>query len=496
MTEKWYADIPEEFWLKVVDLNRPQNNIKSFNWITWCKGKYTGNVKIISNIEKDKNKFKKWDILVTWMTRPEFVSLIKKAWWIITNEWWITCHAAIISRELWKPCVIWTKIATQILKDWDLVEVDADNWIVKILKDDNNVSNPWKSTEYIRMFQTLYLPFINAYILNSYYKKLWVISIYRNDTRTCYIPKDMTQETLKEWKTIYNDSKKYNTFTKDFETYKNSTISKYENIINNKNLIAEKIEDFLYSLPTFFKFYSKTEFFYTDSLFSTQQTEKERKKLLKIVEKVKNPWREFFNKLLFWEQSMLNQVLTKISLQTNIEKELLYLSTLEEIVWYVNNSKPDNEILKNREKGYVIKWNGESIELFYGNIASEYSKNFYNKSKNEKILKWRIANPGKAKWKVKIFKYNFKTFDSLNKIIESMDKWDILVAETTSPELILACQKAWAIITNQWWMMSHAAIISRELKIPCIVWVDNATDILKDWMMIEVNADIWEINIK
>jgi pyruvate,water dikinase len=71
--------------------------------------------------------------LVTGMTRPEFVPLMKKASAIVTDEWWITCHAAIVSRELWIPCVIWTKIATQVLKDWDLVEVDADNWIVRIL---------------------------------------------------------------------------------------------------------------------------------------------------------------------------------------------------------------------------------------------------------------------------------------------------------------------------------------------------------------------------
>ena len=76
-----------------------------------------------------------------------------------------------------------------------------------------------------------------------------------------------------------------------------------------------------------------------------------------------------------------------------------------------------------------------------------------------------------------------------------MDKWDILVAETTSPELILACKKAWAIVTNQWWMMSHAAIVSRELNIPCIVWVNNATEILLDWMIVEVDANKWEVKI-
>ena len=43
----------------------------------------------------------------------------------------ITCHAAIVSREMGKPCIIGTKIATRVLKDGDMVEVDADKGIVR-----------------------------------------------------------------------------------------------------------------------------------------------------------------------------------------------------------------------------------------------------------------------------------------------------------------------------------------------------------------------------
>ena len=53
---------------------------------------------------------------------------------IITNEGGITSHAAIVSRELGIPCIIGTKIATKVLKDGDLVEVDADNGVVRILE--------------------------------------------------------------------------------------------------------------------------------------------------------------------------------------------------------------------------------------------------------------------------------------------------------------------------------------------------------------------------
>ncbi|TSC53383.1 MAG: pyruvate, water dikinase, partial [Parcubacteria group bacterium LiPW_39] len=50
---------------------------------------------------------------------------------IITDQGGILCHAAIISREMEIPCIINTKIATKVLKDGDLVEVDAEKGIVK-----------------------------------------------------------------------------------------------------------------------------------------------------------------------------------------------------------------------------------------------------------------------------------------------------------------------------------------------------------------------------
>jgi len=80
------------------------------------------------------SELKKGEILVSPMTTPDFVPAMKKAGAIITDEGGITCHAAIVARELKKPCIIGTKIATKVLKDGDLVEVDANKGIVRIIK--------------------------------------------------------------------------------------------------------------------------------------------------------------------------------------------------------------------------------------------------------------------------------------------------------------------------------------------------------------------------
>jgi len=96
-------------------------------------GVVTGKVRIIKR--KDQlSSLAKGDILVTSMTTPDMIPAMKKVAAFVTDEGGITCHAAIIAREMKKPCITGTKNATQVLKDGDLVEVDANKGIVKIIR--------------------------------------------------------------------------------------------------------------------------------------------------------------------------------------------------------------------------------------------------------------------------------------------------------------------------------------------------------------------------
>jgi len=96
------------------------------------KGKAKGKVRILLSASEN-NKLKDGEVLVTFMTSPDFMPVIKKCSAIVTNLGGITSHAAIISREFGIPCIVGTKNATEILKTGDMVEVDADNGIVKII---------------------------------------------------------------------------------------------------------------------------------------------------------------------------------------------------------------------------------------------------------------------------------------------------------------------------------------------------------------------------
>ncbi|NTV41331.1 MAG: hypothetical protein HGA61_03610 [Candidatus Moranbacteria bacterium] len=97
------------------------------------KGKVMGKVRIVLDPARVTD-FKDGDVLVTGMTRPEYFAMVQKSVAFITDAGGVLSHAAITARELQKPCIIGTNVATKVLKDGDLVEVDADNGIIKILK--------------------------------------------------------------------------------------------------------------------------------------------------------------------------------------------------------------------------------------------------------------------------------------------------------------------------------------------------------------------------
>lgn len=96
-------------------------------------GRVEGNVNVVIKTS-DFCKFQEGDILVTHMTTPKFTPIIKKSKGIITDEGGITCHAAIVARELKIPCVVGVKSATKRLKDGVKVVLNGDTGEVEIIK--------------------------------------------------------------------------------------------------------------------------------------------------------------------------------------------------------------------------------------------------------------------------------------------------------------------------------------------------------------------------
>lgn len=88
-------------------------------------GVASGKVKVVEGMG-ELDKVLKGDILVTKMTTPDMVPAMKRSAAIVTDEGGMTCHAAIVSRELGTPAVVGTREATRALKDGQVVTVDGE----------------------------------------------------------------------------------------------------------------------------------------------------------------------------------------------------------------------------------------------------------------------------------------------------------------------------------------------------------------------------------
>jgi len=85
----------------------------------------SGRVVIVRDV-RDTSTIKDGDILVTKMTNPDMVPAMRRVKAIVTDEGGMTCHAAIVSRELGTPAVVGTKKATKILQDGQVITVDGE----------------------------------------------------------------------------------------------------------------------------------------------------------------------------------------------------------------------------------------------------------------------------------------------------------------------------------------------------------------------------------
>ncbi|RLF93261.1 hypothetical protein DRN50_07530 [Thermococci archaeon] len=131
----YYVSPSADEFLGSQQFYEPEEKIerKSIEGTVACRGKVRGIAKIVLNLS-DMKKVREGEILVAHETTPDFLPVMEKASAFVTDEGGLSCHAAIVAREMGRPCIVGTKIATKVLKDGDFIEVDAVNGIIKIIK--------------------------------------------------------------------------------------------------------------------------------------------------------------------------------------------------------------------------------------------------------------------------------------------------------------------------------------------------------------------------
>jgi phosphohistidine swiveling domain-containing protein len=129
--KKWHCFSGKDYlyWKKKIEKNQPEYIRGDVSYPGRVKGRAVIHLDWIGGVDIPKGS-----VLVCGMTNPQIVPFLKNASAIVADEGGLTCHAAIISRELKIPCIVGTGNGTRLIKKGDLIEVDANKGEVKIIK--------------------------------------------------------------------------------------------------------------------------------------------------------------------------------------------------------------------------------------------------------------------------------------------------------------------------------------------------------------------------
>lgn len=165
------------------------------------------------------------------------------------------------------------------------------------------------------------------------------------------------------------------------------------------------------------------------------------------------------------------------------DKEIVELAKLADKLQKHYYFPQDAEWAKEKGKLYLVQTRPVTTIVETTKVVKDNKGQF--KIASAPILVGSPASPGIGTGPIKILKNP--------KEIQKIQKGDILVAPMTSPDYVPAMKKSAGIITDQGGQTSHAAIVSRELGIPCIVGTKTATKILKDGQIVTVNGEAGEV---
>lgn len=188
---------------------------------------------------------------------------------------------------------------------------------------------------------------------------------------------------------------------------------------------------------------------------------------------------------IYYREMLLKETLRRAKITQNIYR--IYDDS--EIYYLVQKGKKlSKKVLVERKKGFMKILKNSKITTLEGNKAVNYFKRITQSSAKMDELKGTISSKGYAVGRVMVLDYRKSQEHSAK--MKKMKYGDIIITQMTRPNIMPACEKARAIITEEGGVLCHAAIISREFKIPCLIGITKATEIFHDGDYVEVDANL------
>lgn len=467
-------------------------------------GKVKGRAKLVRE-PADMGKMNEGDILVSPATNPNLLPAMQKAAAFVTDVGGITCHAAIVAREMKKPCVIGTKNATHIINDDDFIEVDADKGVVRVLKKgivnstaraaDKSIKieditgnvelELWLERKdvspfVVSLFHVLEISPLKALIGGGYSKE---ICIMRDGVSYWLRPvADLVQlPNLHRDFIIHSDVKGLRILLEHAIQIYDSADENIKVIQNASNAqFSKNIGKFLKNVSNILLYTTSIPYYLLMALEHGNAEEGKHKLVQGMCEKLRGD-----SKYVRAQSVFMSKLTSFLKTRHQFSVKEAENITYDELVALLSSKtwKKDKQMLARSDLSvFWLNTVKDKHEFVYEPEVVRRLLNMYVDVKPElnREVVGSVAYKGFAQGKVAIV-------NSLEQI-RKVHKGDVIVSRSTNPSLMPALIKCAAIVTDEGGIGSHAAIVSRELKKPCIIGTKVATKVFKDGDFVEVDA--------
>ncbi len=218
---------------------------------------------------------------------------------------------------------------------------------------------------------------------------------------------------------------------------------------------------------------------YENLVKSLDEKGKELARIASFATYLKDYYKSCINKLEYYAEPLFGELARRKDVSIGFIKDL---HPREIIEFALGGQMPDESLVKERSKYNIVIAVPNKLNILLGKDAKKFEERFLiNKDIGKKEFKGRVASKGFAKGiaKVVLSGEDFKKFN----------KGDILIAANTSPDFMPVLIQASGVVAEDGGITAHVSVVSRELGIPCVVGINNATDVFKDGDLVEVDAE-------
>ena len=192
-------------------------------------------------------------------------------------------------------------------------------------------------------------------------------------------------------------------------------------------------------------------------------------------------WNRYHFMHLRYHVKKISEELTERSQRPELE-----FATIAEVEAFFRKQSVDLEEIARRREGYAAFLDEErEPHIVTGGQATILKEKVREESSRDGIVRGNIANRGHVTGRVRIISFNAPDYDEQ---VSAFKEGEILVTGMTRPQIVHLCAKASAIVTDEGGITCHAAVVSREFNIPCIIATHNATRLLGTGDQVVVDA--------